>query len=84
MIFYPSTSQHKEYTTVRKYVLTQLIGQWKKSLDENFVAGTVLTDLSKGFDCIPHDFLIAKLHAHGFSEKTMTFIYSYLKRQKKR
>ena len=39
-------------------------------------------DLSKVFDCIPHDLLIAKLQAYGFSEKTVTFIYSYLKRRK--
>ena len=39
-------------------------------------------DLSKSFDCIPHDLLIAKLLAYGFSEKTVTFIYSYLKRRK--
>ena len=39
-------------------------------------------DLPKAFDCIPHDLLIAKLHAYGFSEKTVAFIYSYLKRRK--
>ena len=39
-------------------------------------------DLSKAFDCIPHDLLIAKLHAYGFSDKTVTFIYSYLNRRK--
>ena len=39
-------------------------------------------DLSKAFDCIPHDLLIARLHAYGFSEKTVTFSYSYLKRRK--
>ena len=40
-------------------------------------------DLSKAFDCIPYDLLIAKLHAYRFSDKTVTFIYSYLKRRKR-
>ena len=39
-------------------------------------------DLSKAFDCTPHDLLITKLHAYEFSEKTVTFIYSYLKQRK--
>ena len=39
-------------------------------------------DLSKAFGCIPYELLIAKLHAYGFVEKTVTFIYSYLKRSK--
>ena len=39
-------------------------------------------DLSKAFDCIPHDLLVAKLHAYGLTEEAVTFIYSYLKRRK--
>ena len=34
-----------------------------------------MTDLSKAFDCIPH----AKLHACGFDENSLKFIYSHLK-----
>ena len=39
-------------------------------------------DLSKAFDCIPHDLLIAKLIAHGFDRKYLVFFYFYLKRRK--
>ena len=39
-------------------------------------------DLIKGFDSISHDMLIAKLHAYGFNKKSITFLYSYLKRRK--
>ena len=40
-------------------VLIRLIENWKQAPDENFVVGTVLMDLSKAFNCIPHDLLIA-------------------------
>ena len=39
-------------------------------------------DLSKGFDCIPHDLLIAKLHAYSLDFDTVTFLHNYLKHRK--
>ena len=41
-------------------------------------------DLWKAFDCIPHDLIIGKRHAYGFSLKRVTFIYTYLKRRKQK
>ena len=72
----------KKYSN--NHVLIRLIENWKKALDEKFLVGTVLMDLSKAFDCIPHDLLIAKLHAYGFSQKTVASIYLYLKRRKQK
>ena len=44
--------------------------------------GAVLIYLSKAFDCIPNDLLVAKLHAYGLSMDAITFMYLYMKRRK--
>ena len=36
-------------------------------------------DLSKAFDCIPHDLFIDKFYAYALSEETTAFFNSYLK-----
>ena len=48
------------------------------------VAGAILTDLSKAFDCLSHDLLIAKLEAYGFDKSALIFVYDYLKNRKQR
>ena len=57
---------------------------WKKALDKNKYAAAILTDLSKAFDCLNHELLIAKLHAYGFDINALKFLYSYLKKRKQR
>ena len=42
------------------------------------------SNLSKAFDCIEHELLIAKLYAYGFDENSLYFINSYLKGQQER
>ena len=55
------------------HMILRLIEEWKEKLDKEFFAGAVLMDLSKAFDCIPHDLLIAKLNAYGFDRKSLVF-----------
>ena len=57
-----------------QHCLLVLVGKCREVLDKRRYAGILLTDLSKAFDCINHELLIAKLHAYGFSLESLTFI----------
>ena len=61
-----------------QHALLRLLKRFKVSLDEGGKAGAVVMDLSKAFDSIRHDLLIAKLHAYGFSHEALSFINDYL------
>ena len=67
-----------------QYCLLTMIELWRKALDEGKVAGAILTDLSKAFDCISHELLIAKLAGYGFDKSTLALVYAYLKGRKQR
>ena len=58
-------------------VLLSLIEKWKIVLDSKGYGGAVPMDLSKAFDAINHDLLIAKLYAYGFSKESLKLIKSY-------
>ena len=64
--------------------LTFMVEMWKKALDKSRKCGILLTDLSKAFDCLVHDLLIAKLDAYGFDYLALKLIYSYLTERKQR
>ena len=56
----------------------------KNVVDNGGVFRALLTDLSKAFDCIPHDLIIAKLEAYGFQTDALNLVYDYLSNRKQR
>ena len=74
------SAYRKSFST--EHVLNRHLEDWRNKLYNNNVVGAVLTDLSKAFDCIPHDLLVTKLDAYGFNRDTVAYIYSYLKNRK--
>ena len=61
-----------------------MLEKWKSAVDKGKSFGALLTDLSKAFDCLPHELLLAKLHAYGFSIAALRLIHSYLTNRKQR
>ena len=54
-----------------QHCLLVMIEKLRKIRDEKGVFAAVLTDLSKSFDCIPHQLLIAKLSTYDFDMKLL-------------
>ena len=67
-----------------QHCLLVIIEKWRKTLDKGGATGAVLTYLSKAFDCIDHNLLIAKLDAYGFDKQSIDFLHSYLTKCKQR
>ena len=72
----------KDYNT--QSCLLAMLEKWKSSVDKGSCFGALLTDLSKAFDCLSHELLIAKLHAYGFSLNAPRLVHSYLTNRKQR
>ena len=60
-----------------QHCLTAMLDRWKKAIDSGKLAGALLTDLSKAFDCLNHGLLIAKLEAYGFDKDALAILLSY-------
>ena len=55
-----------------------MIEKIRKIRGSKGVFAAILTDLSKAFDCISHELLLAKQHAYGFHQISLTFMHAYL------
>ena len=64
--------------------LLATLEKWERSVDKGKAFGALLTELSKAFDCLDHELLIAKLNAYGFSLPALRLIHDYLSHRKQR
>ena len=60
------SAYRSKYST--QHVLLRLMEQWRTCLDNDRLVGAVLMDLSKAFDCLPHDLLIVKPGAYELDQ----------------
>ena len=67
-----------------QHCLLAMLEKWKSAVDNKGNFGALLTDLTKAFDCLPHDLLLAKLNAYGFSLPALRLVQSYLSNRKQR
>ena len=72
----------KGYST--QQCLLAMLEKWRSAVDNKKTFGVLLTDLSKAFDCLSHELLLAKLHAYGFSIPALRLVYRFLKNRKQR
>ena len=61
-----------------------MLQSWQRELDESGHVGTILMDLSKAYDCIPHELLNSKLEAYGLHKNGLNLIADYLSGRKQR
>ena len=67
-----------------QHCLATMLEKLRESIDKGDSFGALLTDLTKSFDFILQDLLIAKLHTYGVDLKSLRFLYSYLNGRKQR
>ena len=62
------------FTGIKHWILTFDNDRKTKICDEKGVFAAFVTDLSKAFNCIPHELLIRKLSSYDFDMTSITFI----------
>ena len=66
-----------------QHCLLALKEKWKQSVDNSGAFGALTTDLSKAFDCLSHELLIAKLDVFGFGKISLKLVHDHLSNHKK-
>ena len=69
------TGFRKTHST--QHCLMYMLENWKNMLDKGGYVCAMFMDLSKAFDTIHQDFMIAKLGEYGFSQDALQYMRSY-------
>ena len=67
-----------------RHCLMSILEMWKNTLDKGDYVSAIFMDLSKAFDTLNHNLLIAKLGAYGFERNSLSFMKSYLNDRQQR
>ena len=65
-----------------QYAFVKSLQAWEEELDKSGFVGTILMDLPKAYDCLPHDLLVAKFEAYGSDKTGLNLIHNYLSNRK--
>ena len=67
-----------------QHCLMSMLEMWKNTLDKEGYISAIFMDLSKAFDTLNLNLLIAKLGAYGFERDSLSFMKNYLKDRQQR
>ena len=65
-----------------QHALFKLLHSWQKEFDNSVLISTILMEISRAHDILPHDLIIAEFEAYGLSKNSLKLLPHYLERRK--
>lgn len=67
-----------------RHTLFKVPQSWEKEIDNGGFVCLTWMDLSKGYDCIPHELFIAKLECYGLDKTSLRLMLNYFTNRKQK
>ena len=67
-----------------QHALFKHLQAWREELDISGSVGTILMDVSKAYDCLPHELLVPKFEVYGLNKTGLNLVHNYLSNRKQR